>query len=80
MLASYTEPENQFFGMALCLVNLVSCTPFYPHHKGKALCSSYGGYSWHLENIRKVFPVPVKGQLSIFNLPIETENLIEILK
>lgn len=46
-------------GHALCVASIDDCTP----------CKD-GGYEWHLSHIRPIVPVPVKGQLNIFNVDI----------
>ena len=76
------------FGYALCTADLVDCRPMVKADELPARCRLYdGAYSWVFENIRKIDPFPVKGQLGIFNLdvddlalkPIDGEKIDELI-
>lgn len=59
---------------ALCLVELVDIVPFgYEHLEAAGMNWVEEGFAWILENPRMIKPVPVKGQLRLweFNGPIE---------
>ena len=59
------------FGKALAIVNLVDCRPMKKEDEEKAMCPcSPGRYAWILENIRKIEPFPVKGQLGLYDVEI----------
>ena len=59
------------YGQALCIADLVDCHPMKPEEADKALCSIYtDAQSWVFENIRKIDPFPVKGQLNIYSVDV----------
>lgn len=63
-------------GQAVCIVNLVDCRPMVEDDEPKARCKIYpGAFSWVFENIRPIEPFPVKGQLHIYDVPVEVEQL-----
>lgn len=56
-------------GFALCVANLVDCRPMTEEDEAAACCKVYPeASSWVLENIRKITPFPVKGQLGIYEI------------
>ena len=64
-------------GVAICIVNVVTCVPMTDGHVKEACCQVYdGAWAWILEDIRIVKNVPVKGGLSIFNVPFEPKDLL----
>jgi len=59
-------------GVALCVVEIVDCTPMAPHDEIAARVKWRPElWSWLIENVRKIKPFPVKGQLRIFNVDYE---------
>jgi hypothetical protein len=45
-------------------------------HEAAARCSAYpAARSWFLANIRRIKPIPMRGRLGIFDVPIELEDL-----
>jgi len=72
----YLEPLCHYVGSTICLVNLVDCVPMTEEHEEAAMCRVYdGAWAWMLEDIRPVKQIPVKGQLSIFDVPFTYEDL-----
>jgi hypothetical protein len=64
------EPECYITGQAICVVELYSVVSMKKEHQRDAMCKIYyGAYAWLLRNIRQINPVPVKGQLGLFNIP-----------
>lgn len=64
-------------GKAIGIVNLVNCRPFEPADRMQACCEYYpDAYAWELEDPRKLeTPFTVKGQLSIFNVKVDSVML-----
>ncbi len=58
-------------GKALCVANLVNVRPMVLGDQHAAKCRIYdGAFSWELEDVRRVDPFDVKGQLSLFNVDL----------
>lgn len=59
-------------GVMLCVVDLIDCRPMTPAD-AKAACIDFipGHFAWVLSNVRPAKQVPIKGQLSLFNVPDE---------
>lgn len=55
-------------GMALAVVNLVDCRPIRLKDEKMAMIYRSDLYAWVLENIQKIEPFPVKGQLRIYEV------------
>ena len=77
------ELKDEFiFGHALAIVDLVDVRPFNESERELAFVSDEedltGLYSWELDNIRPIKPIPIKGQQRIFNVDID-ENDIEFI-
>ena len=55
-------------GVAVCIVDLVDCRPVTENDSDAACvdCAGVEGFAWVLANPRRVEPVPMKGQLSMF--------------
>ena len=67
-------PECYIKGKAICVVELLDVVKMTEEHQMKTCCSVYeGAYAWLLRNVRRIEPVPVKGQLSLFEVPEGTE-------
>lgn len=67
-----TDPHVKFLplGMALATVNLLDCRPMVEGDEEAACCELYdGAYAWILTGVKRITPFPVKGQLSIFEVP-----------
>lgn len=70
------------FGKALAVVNLIGCIPFEdPNHRHNAFVDDdeeinpKGLYSWCFNNVRPIKPFDVKGQLRLFNVDTNKNNL-----
>lgn len=62
-------------GVALAVCELVACRPFEPKHVQAAQCEWYEGYGFHLENVRKIRPIPVRGKQGFYDLELDVELL-----
>ena len=70
VICSSKSPDIAPAGCALCIVELYSVEPMKKEHEAKACIKVYlGAYGWFLRNMRLIVPpVPVKGELGVFNL------------
>ena len=68
-------------GHALCVVNLADVVPFNKKHLDAACMEPRdyqpGMYAWMLDNVRIIRPIPLKGQLSLWNYDGPLEYLQE---
>lgn len=74
----YLDPLCHYMGSTICLVNLVDCVPMTEEHEQKACCRVYeGAWAWILDDIRPVKQLPVKGQLSIYDVDYTFKDLLK---
>ncbi len=60
------------YGKAIAVADLVDCRVMVEADGDAALCDVYkDAWSWVFENIRKIEPFPVKGQLGIYEWDCE---------
>ncbi len=75
LIVSSKEPDIAPAGFALAVVNLVDCRPMSVLDEAKAKCSKYkGAYSWVLQDVRKLDPIPVRGQPNLFDVDDDLVN------
>jgi hypothetical protein len=56
-------------GQAICIVDVVDCRPMTKDDEEAAGCSVYPkAFAWVLANVRNIEPVPIKGQLGIYEV------------
>lgn len=71
------KPHSPYFGKAIAIARLVDVVRMEKHHETQARCEVYpGAFAWQLANIRPIRPVDIKGQLSLFRLPVEKGQII----
>ncbi len=59
------------YGKAIAIADLVNCEPMIEADEDAALCDVYPrAYSWFLENVRRIEPFPVKGQLMLYDVEV----------
>jgi hypothetical protein len=56
-------------GVALCVVDLIHVREGRKGDSKRAICDPTGFYVWVLANPRLVYKTPVKGRLSLFDVP-----------
>lgn len=79
LLCASKNPESKISGMAFATAELISCLPMNEYDEEKSCCEVYpGAYSWFLENVKKIKPFPVKGQLRIFEVKFKCGNCEEV--
>ncbi|MBU1046595.1 ASCH domain-containing protein [Patescibacteria group bacterium] len=73
VICSPQNPKIEPYGKALCIVEVFDTEPMQKKHEKKACVKVYPkAQARHLRNIRKINPpIPVKGQLSIFNVKLD---------
>ena len=65
-----------YLGSTICLVKVVDCVQMKPEHEKGAMCPVYeDAWAWILEDVRLVKQLPVKGQLSIYEVDYTYEDL-----
>ncbi len=80
LFSDYSE-EDFPLGVALCVVELYDCQTMTKEHEAAAMCEVYGEGRWKaksffLRNIRRIKPLPVKGQLGIFDVDIKPGDMV----
>ncbi len=64
------NPPSPEAGMALCIAEVVHFRKMTEADEAAACCPIYGlAWAWILENVRRVKPFPVRGQLGLFDVP-----------
>lgn len=72
LLCASKKPHTNLSGNAFAIAEIIDCRPMTIGDEEKACCEIYpGAYSWMLDNVQKIKPFPVKGQLSLFEVDIE---------
>lgn len=77
LIVSSQNPSNQGpVGVALATAEIIDCRPMTSADEKAACCAVYPrAHAWILTNIRKIKPFPVKGQLSIYQIDVKSEQL-----
>lgn len=69
-------PKSPVAGKAIAIVKVVDCRPMEKADEVRACCEVYPrAWSWVLEDIRAVYPFPVKGRLGLWTFNYEKEAL-----
>ena len=77
LIASSKKPDVYPAGCVVALATLIDCRDMELEDEDFACCQYRDGLkAWVLDNIRKVRPIPIKGQLGIYESGINKENLI----
>lgn len=75
LLCASKNPKSDIAGKAFAVAELVDVRHMLRDDEKKACCAIYeGAFSWVLDNVSKIRPFNVKGQLGLFNIDWE-ENL-----
>ena len=71
LIVSAKSPKIEPAGFALAIVHLVDCRLMTERDEIEACCRWLPRtYAWLLDDIRKIEPFPVRGQLGLFNIEI----------
>lgn len=77
LIVSSRTPNIPPAGYAVALVTLSDCRPMTKTDESEAGCAVYpGAYAWVLNDIRRLKPFPVKGQLGIYEVSVEDDMLV----
>lgn len=77
LLCASKSPKSKISGMAFAIAELTACMPMVKDDERFACCDNYpNANSWFLENIKKIKPFPVKGQLGLFE--VEYDKMREL--
>src|SRR3972149_4120356 len=80
LIVSSKSPNIPPAGFAVALADLVDCRPMTTADEDAAACSIYGGaYSWGLNDVRRIEPFPVRGQLGIYDVQVP-EGAVVLVK
>jgi hypothetical protein len=72
LIASSKRPKIYPAGAIVCMAELVDCRPMTREDASAACCPWHDGiYSWVLENVRQIYPIPISGALGIYEIDIE---------
>ncbi len=78
LIVSSKVPDIPLAGYAVAVAELVDCRPMRPEDEGAACCRWYpGAVAWVLAKVRQIKPVPVRGQLRLYDVDIETLEATE---
>lgn len=73
------EREGLVCGHGIAIANLVDIRPYVDETDRDAAYlldeETFEGYSWVFDSIVPIHPVPIKGQLRLFNVDYEVEDL-----
>lgn len=78
LIVSSKTPRIKPAGYALAIVRLVGCRPMTERDEAEACCPWYrDAFAWLLDDVRRLEPFPVVGQLGIYDL--DTPAIAHIL-
>ncbi len=70
LIVSSRRPDISPAGCALAVAELIDCRPMTSADEPAACCPLYpGAFAWVLRNVRPIPPIPVKGQVSLYDVP-----------
>ena len=71
LIVSAKSPRIEPAGYALAIVNLIGCRLMTERDELEACCRwQPGTFAWLLDDIRRVDPFPVRGQLGLFDVEV----------
>ncbi len=77
LIVSSKSPRIAPAGFGLAIATLVGCRPMAKDDEAAACCEIYpNAKAWVLENIRRIHPFPVSGQLGLYEVDLP-EHLSE---
>ena len=80
LIVSSQRPKMEPYGSIVAIVNVVHTRRFENTREDveAACCAWYEGFAWELKNIRPLSPIPVSGQLGIYDINIAAKHLHEV--
>ena len=77
LIVSTRDPRIAPAGFALAVVRLKDCRPMTRADERAACCTTYAGaYSWVFDEINRVQPFEVRGQLGVFDVEVDDCTLV----
>ena len=77
LIVSTKAPKIEPAGYALAIVRVIDCRPMTEPDEPEACCAWYpDAYAWVLDDIRRIEPFPVKGQLGIYEVVLPESVLL----
>ena len=77
LIVSSKRPKIQPVGCIVAMAELVGCRRMTVRDEARACCSLYPrAWAWELSDIVRVEPIPTRGQLSLYDLAIERQDLV----
>ncbi len=69
LLCASLKPASDISGNAFATADLIDCRKMVKDDEVDACCDIYiGAYSWVLENVKRIKPFKVRGQLRLFEV------------
>ncbi len=76
LIVSSRTPRIDPAGCAVAVAKLVDCRPMVRNDEEEACCEWYSGaFAWVLTNVRRVKPIPIRGQLGVYDVSIDFAEL-----
>ena len=76
------ERQSMVTGKAIAVAYLSDVRPYVDETDREPAFlfddETYSGYSWILDSVHVIEPIPVKGQLRLFNVDFEIEDLVPL--
>ena len=78
LLCASKNPKSEISGHAFAIAELIDCKEMIKDDERLACCEIYTkAHSWFLENIQKIEPFEVRGQLGIFEVDVGEEVIYD---
>jgi hypothetical protein len=78
LLCSAKEPDIEPAGCAVAVATLVDCRPMSVLDEPQARCRKYdGAFAWVFDEIQRIKPFPVRGELKVFEVAVDEGDLEE---
>jgi predicted transcriptional regulator len=76
LIVSSRSPRIEPAGYALAIAQLIECRPMSKEDEMAAYCERYeNAFAWVFKRIRRIQPFPVKGQLGIYEVEVDSSKL-----
>lgn len=77
LIACSKSPKSELGGYVVAEAEIINSRPTKPSDSDKSLVPyKMNNYSWELSGIRKIVPLPVKGQLGLFDSGYAENDLV----
>ncbi|MDI9469914.1 MAG: ASCH domain-containing protein [Bacillota bacterium] len=80
--ANKFERQSMVTGKAIAVAHLSDVRPYVDETDREPAClfddEHFSGFSWILDSVHVIEPIPIKGRLSLFNVEYEVEDLLPL--